>query len=76
MFEESSSGDGGARGIGAGTLFGPLPTGDRRLSLGVIGEILRDGDALTGVSCCPWGKYGRLAAEVSTLGGRPLAFFE
>ena len=50
-FDERSSGDGSPRGIGAVALRKGLPKGDRDPSFGVIGEILRDGEELTGVSC-------------------------
>jgi hypothetical protein len=49
-FNERSSGEGGTRSIGAVALRVGLPNDDRRPSLGVIGDALRDGEALTGVS--------------------------
>lgn len=57
-FEESGSGDGVLRIIGAVPLRIGRPKGDWRPSFGVIGDALLDGDKLTGVS---WScrKYGR-----------------
>jgi hypothetical protein len=56
-FDVRPSGDGGLCN-GAVALRRSLPNGDRDPSLGVIGETLRDGDRLTGVSW-PCGKNGR-----------------
>lgn len=47
--EESGSGDGGLR-KGPVPLRIGLPNGDRRPSLGVNGDTLRDGDELAGVN--------------------------
>lgn len=60
-FDERSSGDGGGRCTGAVALRNGLRKGDLCPSL--IGDTLRDGEALTGVnSSC--GKYGRSAILV------------
>lgn len=57
-FDERSCGEGGPRNIGAVALRRGLPNGDRDPSFGVKGEMLREGEELTGVSCS-CGKKGR-----------------
>jgi hypothetical protein len=49
-FDDKTSGDGG-RCIGSVALRNGLANGDRDPSLGVRGDMLREGDKLTGVSC-------------------------
>jgi hypothetical protein len=62
-FDDRGCGDGKGLIKGFVEVRGGLPRGECRPSLGVIGETLREGDALTGVNWS-WGKNGRSGEKV------------